>query len=96
VNAAYKVNIKPEHLPVDGSSMITKRTEAVLMRDHQRKLDKKLLLGELLKRFDDWDNIKDLPTGTAKNAERLFTAINKVFGATAMKPEQTDNERPAS
>ena len=87
VNAAYKVNIKPEHLPVDGSSMITKRVEAVLLRDHQRKLDKKLLLGELLKRFDTWDTVKDLPAGTAKNAEKLFGAINKVF---------SDAQRPAA
>lgn len=81
VNSAYRVNIKPEHLPTDGSSMITKRVEAVLLKDHQRKLDKKLILGELLKRFDTWQASKDLPPGTAKNAEYLFDSINKAFAS---------------
>jgi energy-coupling factor transporter ATP-binding protein EcfA2 len=79
VNAAYRISIKSEHLPVDGSSMITKRVEAALVRDHQRKLDKKLVLGEMLKRFDTWQSIKDPPTGTMKNAEKLFASINMVF-----------------
>jgi hypothetical protein len=79
VNTAYRINIKPEHLPVDGSSMITTRVEAALLRDHQRKLDKKLVLGEMLKRFDTWQSIKDLPAGAKKNAEKLFASINAVF-----------------
>jgi hypothetical protein len=79
VNAAYRINIKPEHLPVDGSSMITKRVETALWSDHQRKLDKKLVLGEMLKRFDTWQSTKDLPAGTIKNAEKLFASINLVF-----------------
>lgn len=81
VNSAYHLNIKPEHLPIDGSSMITKRVEAVLKRDHQRKLDKEVILGEMLKRFDTWQAIKDLPPGTAKNAESLFASINKAFAS---------------
>jgi len=81
VNSAYRINIKAEHLPIDGSSMIAKRVEAALMSDHQRKLDKKLMLGEMLKRFDTWHSIEDLSPGTVENAERLFTSINKVFAS---------------
>lgn len=86
VNAAYRVAIKPDDLPIEGSSMITKRVESVLMAHHGKKLDKKLMLGEMLKRFDNWQTSKDLPTGTARNAEKLFAAINKVFAAEETMP----------
>lgn len=83
VNAAYRINIKTDHLPVDGSTMITKRVEAVLLRDHGRKLDKRMILSEMLKRFDAWSSAKDLPSGTQKNAEKLFASINKAFAGAA-------------
>jgi len=42
-------------------------------------LDKKLVLREMLKDFDDWKDIKSLPGDTAKNAEALFKKINASF-----------------
>ena len=50
--------------------MICKRVEAALRMRKKRELDKKLVLGEMLKRFDTWQCIKDLPAGTAKNAKK--------------------------
>jgi AAA ATPase domain len=80
VNSAYRIAIKPEELPVDGSSMITKRVEKVLQDYHGHKeLDKRRVFAEMLKRLDKWQTAKDLPSGTAKHAEKLFAAINKAF-----------------
>ncbi|MBK8840783.1 MAG: hypothetical protein IPO30_19455 [Hyphomonadaceae bacterium] len=79
VNSAFRVAIKLEDLPVDGSSMITKRVESVLKAHHNRDLDKRLILGEMLKRFDTWNTAEDLPKGTAKAVEKLFAAINRAF-----------------
>ncbi|HEX3809223.1 MAG TPA: AAA family ATPase [Rhizomicrobium sp.] len=80
VNSAYRIAIKPEDLPVDGSSMITKRVEKVLKQHHgQSELDKRRVFIEMLKRFDNWKTSKDLPNGTAKYAEKLFANINKTF-----------------
>ena len=35
---------------------------------------------EMLKEFDDWKAIKDLPKGTAAAVEKLFKRINAAFG----------------
>jgi hypothetical protein len=80
VNAAYHINIRVADLPENGSDQITKRVEAVLKSRHGREeLDKRLVMGEMLKRFDGWRTIADLPTGTAAAAEKLFKKINAEF-----------------
>lgn len=81
VNAAFRIAIKPEDLPVDGSDMITKRVENVLVQRYGHKeLKKRPVMAEILRRFDDWRSVSDLPEGTAARAEKLFKAINKAFG----------------
>ena len=81
VNAAFGIAIDPEDLPVDGSDMITKRVEAILVQRYGHKeLDKRRVMAEILRRFDDWKTVSDLPEGTTARAEKLFKAINKAFG----------------
>ncbi len=81
VNTAFGIAIKPEDLPVDGSDMITKRVEAVLVQRYgHKKLDKRRVMAEILRRFDGWEKVSDLPKGTAARAEKLFTTINSAFG----------------
>jgi len=83
VNAAFGIAIKPEDLPVDGSDMITKRVETVLIQRYAHKeLDKRRVMSEILRRFDGWEKVEDLPKGAAAKAEKLFKAINSVFGGT--------------
>ncbi|MCB1467495.1 MAG: hypothetical protein KDK08_10230, partial [Rhizobiaceae bacterium] len=79
VNRAYGVAIKLEDLPQDGSTLIAKRVEAALKSRHGRALDKKHVLKEMLKDFDGWGDVKDLPKGTAANAEKLFKKIEASF-----------------
>ncbi|PDT15506.1 hypothetical protein CO670_17165 [Rhizobium sp. J15] len=88
VNRAYGVAIRTEDLPVDGTTLISKRVETVLKTRHGRTLDKKLVLTEMLKQFDSWSKLSDLPKGTTASAEKLFKAINGAFKIeeTATKP----------
>jgi predicted ATP-dependent endonuclease of OLD family len=80
VNAAFGIAIKLEDLPVDGSDMITKRVETVVCQRYgYKELDKRRVMAEILRRFDGWEKISDLPKGTAERAERLFQAINAAF-----------------
>ena len=80
VNRAYGLALKLEDLPEDGSTLISKRVEIALKQRHGRELKKKDVLTEMLKYFDSWTKISDLPKGTAANAERLFKKINAAFG----------------
>lgn len=80
VNRAYGVAIKLDDLSEDGSTLIAKRVEAALKSRHGRDLDKKRVLKEMLKDFDGWKEVKDLPKGTATNAEKLFKKIETAFG----------------
>lgn len=81
VNAAFGIAIKPEDLPVDGSDMITKRVEQVLVQRYGHKeLDKRRVMAEVLRRFDAWKKLSDLPEGTAARAENLFKVVNNAFG----------------
>ena len=80
VNTAFSIAIKVEDLPADGSDMITKRVEAVLVaRYGHKEFDKRRIMEEILRRFDGWKGISDLPKDTAARAETLFTAINNAF-----------------
>jgi energy-coupling factor transporter ATP-binding protein EcfA2 len=81
VNAAFGIAIKEADLPVDGSDMITKRVETVLVQRYGHKeLDKRRVMSEILHRFDGWEKMSDLPSGTATKAGKLFQAINNAFG----------------
>ena len=80
VNAAYRYTINLEDLPVDGCDQITKRVEAVLRTRHgHADLDKRRVMGEMLRRFDQWQKLEELPGDTAKHAEKLITKINQAF-----------------
>ncbi len=79
VNRAYGIALKPEDLPEDGSTLISKRIEAALDQRHGRKLMKKEVLTEVLKEFDSWSSVDDLPDGVCANAEKLFQHINSIF-----------------
>lgn len=80
VNKAYRYTIKLEDLPADGSDQITKRVEAVLIsRYGNKELDKRRVMAEMLKRFDEWKTLEDLPGDTAKLAEKLIGKINAAF-----------------
>lgn len=80
VNDAFGIAIKEEDLPVDGSDMITKRIETVLIKRYgHKKLDKRRVMSQFIKRFDGWKKVSDLPEGTAAKAEKLFRAINRAF-----------------
>lgn len=80
VNAAYRYTIKSEDLPADGSDQITKRIETVLKsRYGHPKLDKRRVMSEMLRRFDQWQTLEDLPGDTAKHAEKLIAKINQAF-----------------
>lgn len=80
VNRAYAIAIKAEDLPEDGSSLISNRVERVLKARYGRELDKKLVLAEMLKQFDTWNTLADLPKGTATAASKLFKSVNATFG----------------
>lgn len=79
VNRAYGLALKLEDLPNDGSTLIAKRVEIALKQRQGRELKKKDVLPEMLREFDSWTKISDLPKGTAANAERLFKKINAAF-----------------
>ena len=79
-NSAFGIAIKLEDLPVDGSDMISKRVEEVLIkRCGHKELDKRRVMAELLLRFDTWKTVSDLPEGTAAKAAKLFSTINSAF-----------------
>ncbi len=82
VNRAYGIMIQEADLPVDGSTLIAKRVETVLKERHGRSLDKKIVITEMLKDFDSWKTVDDLPEGVAKTSTNLFGAINAAFDLT--------------
>lgn len=80
VNKAYGITIDISELPQDGSDMITKRIESAMLAKHGNKFDKRRVVAEMLKRFDNWHGVTDLPDGTAERAEQLFKTVNTAFG----------------
>jgi energy-coupling factor transporter ATP-binding protein EcfA2 len=81
VNTAFGIAIKEDDLPLDGSDMITKRVETVMSQRYgYKEFDKRRVVSEILRRFDDWQKVSDLPNGTPAKAEKLFKAINNAFG----------------
>jgi hypothetical protein len=82
VNDAYRVRITQSDLPTDGSDMITKRVEQVLVSTYGcASLDKSAVLGQLLRVFDSWKSLADIPAETVERAERLFQKINFEFAS---------------
>ncbi len=80
VNTTYDVKIHMSELPTDGSDMMTNRIGPVMQAKYGYKLDKSRVVAEILKRFDGWHKVRDLPLGTAERAEQLFKTINAGFG----------------
>ena len=69
-----------DDLPQDGSDMIVKQVESVLINKHgYKRLDKRRVLNRILKVFDDWHSVADLPEDTVIRAEKLFGVINSIF-----------------
>lgn len=80
VNRAYGISIVPADLPADGSDMIVKRIEHVLRTKYKYSgLDMQRVATELLRTFDGWNTLDDIPAGTVERAERLFHRINEAF-----------------
>lgn len=87
VNDAYGLAIQEADLPLDGSSQIASRVERVLQAKHGRtELDKKLVMRSMLKRFNAWKTIQDLPSGTLGEVEKLFHKINSIFAHSSSLP----------
>ena len=51
----------------------------LIRRYGHKELDKRRAMSEILRRFDGWETVSDLPKGTAAKSERLFKAINAAF-----------------
>jgi hypothetical protein len=97
VNSAYGLAIQVSELPQDGSTMITKRVEHVLQtRFGMSKLDKGLLMNQLLKRFNGWTNASQLPAETADRSEKLFKSINQAFTSGTQLPIRTSENKKMS
>lgn len=79
VNEAYGLAIQPEDLPVDGSDEIAARVEHVLKTKHNRSLDKKRVLSVMLKKFDSWNSVDDLPGDTLQKTQGLIDKINQTL-----------------
>lgn len=80
VNECYGLSIKMEDLPEDGSDMITKRVEHVLKAKYRHAdLDKRIVMGQMLKQFDKWFSESDLPKDAVVRAQKLFKTINESF-----------------
>ncbi|MDP2369297.1 ATP-dependent nuclease [Rhodoferax sp.] len=84
VNAAFGLGITEADLPSPGPPMITKRIEQVVTTKYGHKeLDRRAVMREILRRFDNWKTVGDLPDHTLARAERLFAKINGVFQSRA-------------
>lgn len=86
VNAALGLSVKEADLPADGSTSIARRVATHLGDRHGRELDKRRVMAEILRRFDTWSKITDLPRGTGDKAARVFTAVEKAFSGPADRP----------
>jgi hypothetical protein len=65
----------------------------VIRARHQgNSLDKKRVLQQMLKRFEDMDTPDDLPEGTFEKAQKLIQKINRAFGHAGIAQAKT--ERP--
>ena len=82
VNAAYRIQIQMSDLPSDGSAMIARRVEQVLTSTYGcPALDKGAVLAHMLRAFETWRSIGDIPALTVTRAELLFEKINFEFAS---------------
>jgi energy-coupling factor transporter ATP-binding protein EcfA2 len=82
VNAAYRIQIQMTDLPADGSAMIAKRIEQVLVSTYGCSgLDKGAVLAHMLRAFESWRSIGDIPPLAVTRAELLFEKINFEFAS---------------
>lgn len=82
VNDAYRTQIQMSDLPVNGSDMIAKRIEHVLMSEYGcASLDRAMVLTHVLRAFEGWKTLEDIPPLTVTRAEQLFHRINLDFAA---------------
>jgi energy-coupling factor transporter ATP-binding protein EcfA2 len=82
VNAAYRIQIQMSDLPTDGSAMIARRIEQVLISTYGcTALDKGAVLAHMLRAFETWRSIGDMPPLTVTRAELLFEKINFEFAS---------------
>jgi hypothetical protein len=82
VNAAYRIQIQMGDLPADGSAMIARRIEQVLVSTYGCSgLDKGAVLAHILRAFETWRSIGDMPPLTVSRAELLFEKINFEFAS---------------
>jgi hypothetical protein len=79
VNVAYRASLVEADLPQDGDQRIASRVDGALKKIGHSGLDKKRVVPELLKRFDVWRDIKDVPSEVVTRAEKLFSAINAAY-----------------
>jgi len=79
VNRTYGVALTLADLPEDGTTLIAKRVESALKAKHNREIMKKYVLKEMLRDFDSWKSVDDLPEGATDSAEMLFKKINGAF-----------------
>ena len=79
VNEAYGSNLTVDEIGTGG--LIANRCEAELVRRGriQDKLDKRLIMSSIQKRFDGFSKSDSLPEDTAKKARNIFAAINQAF-----------------
>lgn len=80
VNEAYGIAIKEGDIGDQTEGSITSRIKKFLKTRHGKDLDKKFVLKEMLKSFDEWITEDDLPRGMAGEIEKMFTKINKALG----------------
>jgi energy-coupling factor transporter ATP-binding protein EcfA2 len=80
VNAAYRIQIQMSDLPTDGPVMIARRIEQVLVSTYGcTALDRGAVLAHMLRAFETWRSIGDIPPLTVTRAELLFEKINFEF-----------------
>jgi hypothetical protein len=81
VNEAYGTNLTEADLPSTGSTQVAKRVEATLQQRGriQDKLDKRVIMIAMQRRFDKFTDVNSLPAGTADKICKAVAGINKAF-----------------
>jgi len=81
VNETFGVKLEERDLPEGGTEMISKRVEIAFKNRYSgMEFKKSKVTLTLLRRFDSWKKVEDLPEGTETKVTELFKKINSVFG----------------
>lgn len=79
-SSAYKIVIEPKDLPTTTGMQICKKLDVVIReRNLGDSVNKKIVLQQILMRFEGMKTLKDLPKGTAEKAKKLIDKINGIF-----------------